>query len=135
MDTERSYAEIKILEVEVRSYSDEGYKVRYDFEKRLISWRDFYMWNNNFMKSITDSKMKILSERLPESRLLEWMDDFMSGNVADDKVLKRPGKWEVIVEFTDKTKIKHSGEEIFPAEWIELRSIIESTTECTFRLH
>jgi len=135
MDKSIAYDQIKILEVEVRSYSDEGYKVRYDFEKKLISWRDFYMWNNNFMKSLTDSKMEILADRLPKSHILESLDNFIKRKVSKENTLKRPGKWEITVEFNDKTKMNYSDADVFPIEWIELRSIIESTTECTFRLH
>ncbi len=135
MSMNMSYDQIKILEVEVRSYSDEGYKVRYDFEKRLISWRDFYMWNNNFMKSLTDSKLEILSKRLPESHILECLENYNKGKADPKNTLRRPGKWEITVEFNDAVRIKCSDADLFPVEWIELRSIIESTTECTFRLH
>jgi len=134
MDLRHAYGQIKILEIELRSYADEGYKVRYDFDRRLISWRDYYMWNNNFMKSITDAKMEILTKCLPGSKILEWVDDFRQGKYKEKNILKRPGKWTVTIEFEDET-VKYSDEEKFPAEWIELRSIVESTTECSFRLH
>ena len=135
MDYKTAYGEIKNLEIEVRSYADEGYKVRYDLERKLIYWRDYYMWNNNFMKSITDAKLGILSSMLPESGLLEWMDKCIKGTYPAKKILERPGKWNITVEFTDGKKIRHSAEDKFPSEWIELRNIVESTTECTFRLH
>jgi len=135
MDYKNAYKQIKILEIEVKSYSDEGYKVRYDFDRNLISWRDYYMWNNNFMKSITDAKMKILVEKLPESHIIECVDAFIEGTVDKENLLVRPAKWEISIEFNDKTKMKHSEEELFPHEWIEWRTIIEQTTECSFRLH
>ncbi|SCW64808.1 hypothetical protein SAMN02910456_02352 [Ruminococcaceae bacterium YRB3002] len=135
MDYRIAYSEIKVLEIEVRSYADEGYRVRYDFGRGLISWRDYYMWNNNFMKSITDAKMEILSKRLPASRLLEVLDTFVKGNYSEYDILKRHGKWQIVVEFSDGMKISHTEEDIFPVEWIEWRSIVEGTTECTFRLH
>ena len=135
MDYRKAYEHIKILEIEVQSYADEGYRVRYDFERNLISWRDYYMWNNNFMKSITDAKMQILSTRLPASRLLEVLDTFVNGTYSEYDILKRHGKWQLSVEFDDGKKISHSDADIFPVEWIEWRSIVEETTECTFRLH
>jgi hypothetical protein len=135
MDYKKAYKQIRILEIEVRSFADEGYKVRYDFERNLISWRDYYMWNNNFMKSMTDAKRRIIEEKLPGSRLIECVDAFMKGTVDEKDVLDRPAKWEITIEFNDKTKMKHSEEERFPAEWIEWRTMIEATTECTFRLH
>lgn len=135
MDYKKAYGHIKILEIEVRSYADEGYKVRFDFERNLISWRDYYMWNNNFMKSMTDAKRHILDDRLPSSRILECLDSFINGTEDSLTLLTRPAKWEITVEFDDKTRMKHCEEENFPSEWIEWRSIIESTTECTFRLH
>ena len=135
MDYKKAYKQIRILEIEVRSFADEGYKVRYDFERNLISWRDYYMWNNNFMKSMTDAKRRIIEEKLPGSRLIECVDAFMKGTVDETDVLDRPAKWEITIEFNDKTKMKHSEEERFPAEWIEWRTMIEATTECTFRLH
>ncbi|MBR2524369.1 MAG: hypothetical protein IKE53_08045 [Clostridiales bacterium] len=135
MDFEYAYGNLKILEIEVRSYADEGYKVRYDFDRGLISWRDYYMWNNNFMKSLTDSKLEILDSKLPESHILEGLVKMEEGRAKKKDTLERPGKWEISVELMDGSRYKFKNEEIFPAEWIELRSIVESTTECTFRLH
>lgn len=135
MDFEKAYKEIKSLEIEVRSYSDEGYKVRYDFERNLISWRDYYMWNNNFMKSITENKMEILSSRLPSTRFIEAVVELNNGTYKEKDILIRPCKWHITIEFFNMPKMECTGEDRFPKEWIELRSIVENTTECSFRLH
>lgn len=135
MDYKEAYEQIKVIEIEVRNYADEGYKVKYDFDNNIIQWRDYYMWNNNFTKCITDSKKKILDERLHKSKLIESLDSFINGTVKDKDILERSGKWEIKIEFNDGTKMRHKDEDRFPAAWIEWRTMIESTTECTFRLH
>ena len=51
MKADKRYGSITSLEVEISSFTGGGYKVRYDFVRRLISWNDGYMWNNNFMNN------------------------------------------------------------------------------------
>ena len=55
--SEVTYENIKLFEVVLSSASGEGLKVRFDYDKRLITWNDGYMWNNNFMKSMTGAKL------------------------------------------------------------------------------
>jgi len=135
MDLSEMYKSIAILEVEIRSFSNEGYKVKYNFNRNLLSWRDNYMWNNNFMKSISESKKKIIDEKLPKSGMLEWMVGY--NNDEADKYGKKttiPGEWEISVEFSDGSKLKSGASQNFPKKWNELKAIIEETTECHFRL-
>ena len=73
MDFEKAYGSIAVLEVEIRTFANEGYSVKYDFARKVISWRDNYMWNNNFTRSINDNNLALLKEKLPESGMLEWM--------------------------------------------------------------
>ena len=136
MDADRElYKSIALLEVEIRSFSNEGYKVKYDFRKNLISWRDNYMWNNNFMKSISDSKRDIINKRLPNCGMLEWMRGYNNGLAEKyGRKTSTPGEWEITVVFDDDTRLKAGARQNFPLRWNELKSIIEDTTECTFRL-
>ena len=65
MKADKRYGSITSLEVEISSFTGGGYKVRYDFVRRLISWNDGYMWNNNFMKSLTPEKLQVITSNLP----------------------------------------------------------------------
>ena len=37
MDFENAYGSIAVLEVEIRTFANEGYAVKYDFGRRVIS--------------------------------------------------------------------------------------------------
>ena len=67
MDYNKAYGSIAVLEVEIRTFANEGYAVKYDFERRVISWRDNYMWNNNFTRSISEDNLRLIREKLPLS--------------------------------------------------------------------
>ena len=67
MDFEKAYGSITVLEVEIRTFANEGYAVKYDFERKVISWRDNYMWNNNFTRSISEDNLRLIREKLPSS--------------------------------------------------------------------
>ena len=43
MDYNKAYGSIAVLEVEIRTFANEGYAVKYDFGRKVISWRDNYM--------------------------------------------------------------------------------------------
>ena len=135
MDFEKAYGSIAVLEVEIRTFANEGYSVKYDFERRVISWRDNYMWNNNFTRSISEENSKIINERLPLSGMLEWMNGYNLGLTEEygDKTAI-PGEWKIKVEFRDKTSMKSGAEQHFPKKWKNLQSLIEQTTGCTFTL-
>ena len=135
MDFEKAYGSIAVLEVEIRTFANEGYAVKYDFGRKVISWRDNYMWNNNFTRSIGEDKMSIIREKLPESGMLEWMKGYNSG-LADDFGDKAqiPGEWKITVTFDDNTKITAGAEQHFPKKWKFLKTLIEKTTGCSFIL-
>ncbi len=135
MDFSKAYGSIAVLEVEIRTFANEGYAVKYDFERKVISWRDNYMWNNNFTRSINDDKMAIIMEKLPASGMLEWMHGYNLGltdEYGDKTVI--PGEWKIEVEFKDKTKMKAGAEQHFPKKWKNLKNLIEQTTGCSFVL-
>ena len=129
------YDNITVLEVGITSFGNEGYAVKYDFVKKVILWRDSYMWNNNFTRSLNDSDFKTLKEELPKSGMLEWMKGYNSG-LADEfgDRTQIPGEWKITVEFSDKTKMTAGCEQHFPKKWKALKTLIEKTTGCSFVL-
>ena len=135
MDQKELYDDIICLEVEISSFSGGGYKVKYDLEHNLISWNDSYMWNNNFMKSLTPSKKSLIRERLPKTGMLEWMEGYNRCEVEKyGKPTANPSSWKISVRFSDRTTLVSSHTRNFPKDWNKLKSIIEETTECSFRL-
>ena len=104
MDFKKAYGAINVLEVEIRDFANEGYAVKYDFGRKVISWRDNYMWNNNFTRAISDANSALINEKLPASGMLEWMEGYNKGLTDEygDKTII-PGEWSIKVEFKDKT--------------------------------
>ena len=135
MDFEKAYGAISVLEVEIRTFANEGYAVKYDFERRVISWRDNYMWNNNFTRSISEDNLRLIREKLPLSGMLEWMKGYNLGLTDEygDKTAI-PGEWMIKVEFNDKTTLKSGAEQHFPKKWKNLQQLIEQTAGCSFTL-
>ena len=135
MDFEKAYGSIAVLEVEIRTFANEGYAVKYDFDRKVISWRDNYMWNNNFTRSISVDNLKYITENLPLSGMLEWMHGYNLGLTEEygDKT-SIPGEWMIKVEFKDKTTMKSGAEQHFPKKWKNLQRLIEQTAGCSFTL-
>ena len=135
MDVEKAYGSIAVLEVEIRTFANEGYAVKYDFERKVISWRDNYMWNNNFTRSISEDNMRFIRENLPLSGMLEWMNGYNLGLTEEygDKTVI-PGEWQIKVEFSDKTNMKSGAEQHFPKKWNNLQQLIEKTAGSSFTL-
>lgn len=135
MGVNDSYDSITALEVEISSFSGGGYKVKYDFEKNLISWNDGYMWNNNFMKSMTPAKLAIIKERLPGTGLLDWIEGYNKGQLEKyGNPTANPSSWKITVKMNNGEILVSSHTKNFPKDWSKLRSIIEETTECRFCL-
>ncbi len=135
MDFAKAYGAITVLEVEIRTFANEGYAVKYDFERKVISWRDNYMWNNNFTRSINENNYALICAKLPESGMLEWMNGYNMG-LEDEYGVKTsiPGEWKIEVGFADKTRMKAGAEQHFPNKWKNLQRLIEQTTGCSFVL-
>ena len=112
MDFDKAYGAIAVLEVEIRTFANEGYAVKYDFGRKVISWRDNYMWNNNFTRSINENNLALIKDRLPKSGMLEWMEGYNMGLTEEygDKT-SLPGEWKIEVEFKDKTRLKSGAEQ------------------------
>ena len=135
MDLSGKYNSIAVIEVKIMTLAGEGYSVKLNLHHKIMSWRDYYMWNNNFTRSINDDKMAIIMEKLPASGMLEWMHGYNLGltdEYGDKTVI--PGEWKIEVEFKDKTKMKAGAEQHFPKKWKNLQHLIEQTTGCSFTL-
>lgn len=129
------YSEIAVLEVEIKSLSGMGLRVKYDLARHLISWNDGYAWGNNFMKAINDAKYQIIIEKLPETDIFEWITSYEEGNL--DSICNStacPSLWKLDVKFKDGERACAHGENGYPTTWNKLKMIIETTTECSFRL-
>ena len=126
---------IAIMEVSIMTFAGEGYTVKYDLTKNVVSWRDNFMWNNNFTRAISDANSALINEKLPASGMLEWMEGYNKGLTDEygDKTII-PGEWSIKVEFKDKTRLKSGAEQHFPKKWKNLRYLIEQTTGCSFTL-
>ena len=129
------YDNITVLEVGITSFGNEGYAVKYDFVKKVIQWRDSYMWNNNFTRSLNETDFRTLKEELPKSGMLEWMKGYNSGlsNDFGDQT-QIPGEWKITVVFEDGTTLTAGAEQHFPKKWKFLKTLIEKTTGCSFML-
>lgn len=135
MKEDGRYKAITLLEVEISSFSGGGYKVRYDFARRLISWNDGYMWNNNFMKSLTPAKYDLFVDRLPSTGMIEWMEGYNRGELSKyGNPTANPSSWRISVTFEDGTNLVSSHARNFPKNWGKLKEIVEATTEMCFRL-
>ena len=129
------YNNIVKFEVVLSSASGEGLKVRFDYVKRLISWSDGYMWNNNFMKSLTDEKYDYLVSNLPATHMLEWMIQYNLGNEEDvGHKTANPAIWQIKEMFDNDETLSSTSGQHFPNAWSKLKEVIEKLTECTFRL-
>ena len=135
MEFDVAYDKIAVLEIGITTFGNEGYAVKFDFVKKVIQWRDSYMWNNNFTRSLNDTDYNTIKEGLPKSGMLEWMKGYESG-LADEYGDKTtvPGEWKITVKFTDDTKLTAVAQQHFPKKWKYLRNLIEKTTGCSFDL-
>lgn len=139
-----SYKDISLFEVSLNSFSGEGYKVKFDLNRNLISWNDGYMWNNNFMKAINSDKLAMLKSKLPETEMLDWLPYFDDSETEIEKspelfsrIGKRsstPSMWRIDVRFSDGSIMSGECKQNFPHKWDALKDVIEEATECRFRL-
>ena len=136
MDLSGKYNSIAVIEVRIMTLANEGYSVKFNLVRKIMSWRDYYMWNNNFTRSLNETDYNTLKEELPKSGMLEWMKGYNSGleNDFGDQT-QIPGEWKISIEFEDGTKLESGAEQNFPKDWNSLRSLIEKVTGCSFLLH
>ncbi len=135
MDLSGRYKSISVMEVSITTFANEGYSVKYDFDRRVLCWRDYYMWNNNFTRCINDEVYQTIEDTLPELRLIEWMEAFNSGKsgLGGEKFVF-PGEWEIKVIFNDKSVLMSSAQQHFPGIWGGLKSLIEKSAGNSFSL-
>ena len=136
MDLSGKYNSIAVIEVRIMTLANEGYSVKFNLVRKIMSWRDYYMWNNNFTRAISDEACSLIEESLPKIGIIEWMMAY-NDKLTDAIESKFPsqGEWKISIEFEDGTKLESGAEQNFPKAWNSLRSLIEKVTGCSFLLH
>ena len=136
MDLSGKYNSIAVIEVRIMTLASEGYSVKFNLVSKIMSWRDYYMWNNNFTRAISDDSCALIRESLPKIGIIEWMMAY-NDKLTDEIESKFPsqGEWKINIEFEDGTKFESGAEQNFPKDWNSLRSLIEKVTGCSFLLH
>lgn len=136
MDLSGKYNSIAVIEVRIMTLANEGYSVKFNLVRKIMSWRDYYMWNNNFTRAISDEACSLIEESLPKIGIIEWMMAY-NDKLTDAIESKFPsqGEWKISIEFEDGTKFESGAEQNFPKDWNSLRSLIEKVTGCSFLLH
>lgn len=136
MDLSGKYNSIAVIEVRIMTLANEGYSVKFNLVRKIMSWRDYYMWNNNFTRAISDEACGLIEESLPKIGIIEWMMAY-NDKLTDAIESKFPshGEWKISIEFEDGTKLESGAEQNFPKDWNSLRSLIEKVTGCSFLLH
>ena len=136
MDLSGKYNSIAVIEVRIMTLANEGYSVKFNLVRKIMSWRDYYMWNNNFTRAISDEACSLIEESLPKIGIIEWMMAY-NDKLTDAIESKFPsqGEWKISIEFEDGTKLENGAEQNFPKDWNSLRSLIEKVTGCSFLLH
>ena len=136
MDLSGKYNSIAVIEVRIMTLANEGYSVKFNLVRKIMSWRDYYMWNNNFTRAISDEACSLIEDSLPKIGIIEWMMAY-NDKLTDAIESKFPsqGEWKINIEFEDGTKLESGAEQNFPKDWNSLRSLIEKVTGCSFLLH
>ena len=136
MDLSGKYNSIAVIEIKIMTLANEGYSVKFNLQRKIMSWRDYYMWNNNFTRAISEDSCCLIEETLPKIGVIEWMIEYNDG-LTDEIESKSsvPGEWRISLEFDDGTKLTSGAEESFPKDWNSLRILIEKITGCSFVLH
>ena len=136
MDLSGKYNSIAVIEVRIMTLANEGYSVKFNLVRKIMSWRDYYMWNNNFTRAISDEACSLIEESLPKIGIIEWMMAY-NDKLTDaiESKFTSQGEWKISIEFEDGTKLESGAEQNFPKDWNSLRSLIEKVTGCSFLLH
>ena len=136
MDLSGKYNSLAVIEVRIMTLANEGYSVKFNLTRKIMSWRDYYMWNNNFTRAISDDACSLIEQNLPKIGVIEWVMAYNDG--FKDEIESKftvPGEWKIILEFDDGTKLSAGAEQSFPKDWNSLKSLIEKVTGCSFLLH
>ena len=129
-----AYDEIVCIEAELSGYRRGSLRVSIDMDKKLIHWKDSHQWNNNFMRSISTDKMKLLCDKLPATHILQWSTHY-TGLVSQDDIKScHDADWTVVISFRHKPQMRIVGSNQFPQEWRAFREMIESIAKIPFRL-
>lgn len=129
-----SYEDITCIETEISGYRRGCIRVRIDFDKRMVTWRDSLQWNNNFLRSISPDKIQHFRTALPSTHILQWKTITYGPNPQETALCCHPEDWAVTVSFRQNPPARISGSGKLPAEWARLRELIEYITKIPFRL-
>ena len=55
MDLSGKYNSLAVIEVRIMTLANEGYSVKFNLNRKIMSWRDYYMWNNDGSITITNA--------------------------------------------------------------------------------
>ena len=127
-----SYHDVNTIRVELTAYRKGSLWVKIDMIKRLVQWNDSIQWSNNFMRSLSPSCMSLLEEKLPETLFLQW--DEINPDESSVVPMQKELIWEVDVSFSDGEMKRMGGNQFYPQNWNEFKSIIENISRTPFRL-
>lgn len=132
---DKTYENIKNLEIVYGDLSGGGYKVLFDFERRIARWTDEYVWNNNFMRTLNENKFNNFIDLLPSTELINWVSDYYEGKGQEcGRNVPSLSQWKVIITFNDGSTLEAEAVRHFPYKWNDLKHLIEDTTDCFLKL-
>ncbi|MCQ2534720.1 MAG: hypothetical protein MJ172_09165 [Clostridia bacterium] len=135
LDSNMTYDNIKMLEITYGDLSGGGYKALFDFERQKIKWTDEYVWNNNFMKTLNDSKFELLCTNLASTEVIEWVNGYLDGREDEfGRSVPSLSQWKVKIIFNDDSKLEAEAVRHFPRKWNDFKHLIEDTTDCFLKL-
>lgn len=128
-----NYESIHAIEAELCAYRRGSLRIRIDFDKHMIFWKDSRQWNNNFFRSVSPIRMTQFLQALPSTHLLEWHQ----GNGEDPSETYPaciPSSWLVSVFFEEESIVRFSGQNSYPKEWKRFKDLLESVARIPFCL-
>lgn len=129
-----NYNDIVCIEAELSGYRRGCIRVRIDFDKKIVTWRDSLQWNNNFLRSISADKINFFKTMMPATHILQWQTHYTSPVSQDNTNVCHPADWAVVISFRQNAPVRILGSMQYPSEWHLFRDLIESMTKIPFRL-
>ena len=128
-----TYNDVTVILAELSAYRKSALLVRIDLEKQILQWKDYYQWNNNFVRSLSPDNVRLVREKLPLTRLFQWEPGKKNDEVELSDI-SRDTIWQITVMFSDGNSAKYAGEKIFPEQWAEFRNMIEEIARIPFKV-
>ena len=129
-----NYEDIVCIDAELSGYRRGCIRVKIDFDKKMVTWRDSLQWNNNFLRSISADKIQTFRTLLPNTHILQWKTHYTGLVSQDDANVCHPSDWAVVISFAQRPPLRILGSRQYPSEWHLFRDLIESITKIPFRL-